>query len=230
MNGVWCTKGVIHPMIKLNCQQTEEALQKLLDARAGQPLPRTVTEHLAHCAQCQSWQTLLHLPLPSPGVHVPAGFAGRVVERHQWERRKQRWFRYGSMLALAACLLVGVFTLFNLPANHQAQATLPISNVREQQTTQLFTSIRYGYVALLDQALSIQPPSIPLPELPSWELPGIDDPFSIGRPALQTISNTFQNTIEPLEAPTKAAIQRVKSVIDDPEVRKFMSRLNGRAT
>ncbi|MFO0815489.1 MAG: hypothetical protein U0796_19915 [Gemmatales bacterium] len=218
-------------MTKLNCLQAEQSIQQLLDERAGHPLPQALSDHLAHCPQCQSWQSLFHLPLPPLGNRVPTGFANRVIERHQWEQRKQRWLRYGSMLALAACLLIaiaawyvtqpGVANVTNASVNELAAA--------KEKSRRILSNLQDELASIPKISYPWQVPSITVPDM-FTELPGMNDPLSIGMPAIRTIGNTFQNTIEPLEAPAKAAYDKVKSVIDDPELRKLMSRISGRST
>lgn len=218
-------------MTKMNCQAAQDRFQELLDERRGEPLPLDVQEHLSECAPCQSWRVLL-LSKPAPFKEtVPNQFAERVLQRHQWERRKSRWLRGGSLLALAASLLfaVGVWYVMTPPKNEISQINHP-ADTAQQRSQKLIHEVRVQFASLQSRASSLQAPSIAIPEtIIGWELPTAD-PRDYSMPALRTISNSLQGAIEPLEAPAKAAYSKVKSVIDDPELRKWMNKLNGRTT
>lgn len=218
-------------MTKMNCQAAQDRFQELLDERRGEPLPLDVQEHLSECAPCQSWRVLL-LSKPAPFCEkVPNHFAERVLQRHQWERRKSRWLRGGSLLALAASLLfaVGVWYV-SVPNKGEMSQVNNASDTAQERSQKLIDDMRMQLASLQSRASSFQAPSIVLPEtIIGWELPPTD-PLDYSMPALRTISNSLQGAIEPLEAPAKAAYSKVKSVIDDPELRKWMSKLNGRTT
>ncbi len=217
-------------MTKMNCQAAQDRFQELLDERRGEPLPVDLQEHLTDCVPCQSWQALLSIR-PAPFCEtVPNQFAERVLQRHQWERRKQRWLRGSSLLALAASLLIACVAWY-LSIMPKGDLKQPFNQTDVADTrTKIINDLQDGFAKIRTRANTLQLPAISLPDnLPSWELPAAD-PMAYSMPALRTISNSLQGAIEPLEAPAKAAYSKVKSVIDDPELRKWVSKLNGRST
>ena len=63
----------------------------------------------------------------------------------------------------------------------------------------------------------------------SWDMEDMNDPLAISMPALRTIGSTLQGAIEPYEAPARETMKRVQSLIDEPEVRKWVDNVKRRA-
>lgn len=97
---------------------------------------------------------LLPLSKPAPFCEtVPNQFAERVLQRHQWERRKLRWLRGGSLLALAASLLfaVGVWYLTPPSKGEISQINNP-TNTAQERSQKMLEEVRSKFVSLQSRA------------------------------------------------------------------------------
>lgn len=217
----------------MDCQTAQEQLQDLLDQRWTGTLPEPLREHLSVCSPCQTWQVLFS-NASSSGINVPAGFSNRVLARYTRDQRRQRWFRVTSYLAMAASLLIAVLTwIITRPANNTTQP-LRHQELAMGKSRELFETMRQDYFDIQTRVVS-QFPTPSFPDIPNslrtaMEFPDLDDPFSIGTPAIRNISTTFQGAIEPYEAPARAAYGKVKSMIEAPEVKKLVEKVKQRWT
>ena len=112
------------------CRAAVDAIQRTLD---GAPEPPGLVAHALSCAACRervrAARVLLSvLSAPAEPVAVPAGFADRVLASRQAERRaptRGRAHRAAAWLALAAAVLVGVWSLAGLTPTEEVVAVVP---------------------------------------------------------------------------------------------------------
>jgi anti-sigma factor RsiW len=100
----------------MNCTTFKNRLDAVLDQRQSPAFDLQLAAHARHCRPCAQWlatQTAVvdHID-SSLAAELNADFALRVVElagaeRHRKRRRRQQWI---SVLAVAACLLLGFFS------------------------------------------------------------------------------------------------------------------------
>jgi hypothetical protein len=217
---------------RMNCQTAQEQMQELLDQRWSKPIPGELQEHLSDCQPCQSWQTLFQLEaVPRHNQEtVPVDFASQVVQRYSREQRRNQWFRNTSFLAIAASLLAAVMVWFLPTQPNQLARNIKADESPRDISYQLLNAVRKDYVAIQSQISSIPTPSLTIPSTIStaWEFRDLDDPLAIGMPAFRTLGTTLQGAVEPYEAPTRAVFQKVKSLIDDPDVKKAVETVKRR--
>ena len=96
----------------------------------------------------------------------------------------------------------------------------------------LFDDVKKDYVFIQSQLATLQTPSLTIPSTitTALEMPDLDDPLTIGMPAIRTLGTTLQGAIEPYEAPARAAYQKVKTLIDDPNLKKLVETVRRRMT
>lgn len=220
--------GARTPMNNMTCQSAQQLFQEMLDQRQATALEPSVTEHLTTCEECHAWQLLLGYQ-PERWTHgdLRADFARQVVQRYQHERRRQRWLRGGSILTMAASLLIAGFVWFSSRPAPFTPLKGNSSELAQLKSRELLTNMRNEFAQLQTQALLIQPPHWTIPaSLTDWEFNEYGDALAVSMPAIKTIGNSLQGAIEPYELPAKTAYSKVKAVIDDPEIKKWVSRFN----
>lgn len=214
----------------MNCQSVQEQMQQLLDSRSTAPIPVELQGHLNECTQCQLWQALFHAHPVSISSILPAEFATKTLYRYSREQRRHRWFRNSSLLALAAAMLVAVLTwaILNQPQTDKVRNNAEQAQLDPQK---VINDLRQDYIQIKGFSERVATLNVSFPSsLPSWELRDFDDPLTMGMPAIRTIGTTLQGAVEPYGAPAKAAIQKVKSLVDDPEVKKWVDNVRKRLT
>lgn len=211
-------------MKNMTCQQVQNELQELLDARFEDNLPAELHHHVKHCPSCQPWLALFRTTatiLPD----VPDHFTQSVLNRYRREQNRTRWLRYSSYLACAAAVAIALFTWFIQHPDQMAHTREPLQPPRTFKPDQLIASVRQEINSLTERSWSLPNPSIELPStFTSWEFTELDNPLEIGYPTLRNFSQAIQYAIEPFEEPTRHAISRVKAVIEAPEVKKWVNR------
>ena len=213
----------------MNCQTAHDQLQELLDRRWNGPMPTELQKHLTECQACQSWQTLFHMQPPSSSVELSPDFAQRVVSRYTREQRRYRWIRTSSILALAASVMVAAFVWLSLPAHQMPVNDNPSPLVAQEKSRQLYQNMKQEWSDLQARVSQLPTPNITIPAVFRWDMEDMNDPLAISMPALRTIGSTLQGAIEPYEAPARETMKRVKSLIDEPEVKKWVDNVKRRA-
>jgi hypothetical protein len=213
----------------MNCQTAHQQLQELLDRRWNGPMPSELQEHLTECQVCHNWQTLFHLQPRSPIVELSSDFSQRVVSRYTREQRRYRWIRTSSILALAASVVIAAFVWLSLPA-HQPRGRAISSEVAQEKSRRLYQNVILEWSDLQARVSQLPAPSFTIPAaFRDWEMEDVNDPLAISMPALRTIGSTLQGAIEPYEAPARETMKRVQSLIDEPEVKKWVDNVKRRA-
>lgn len=213
----------------MNCQTAHIRLQELLDRRWNSPLPAELQEHLSECQACQSWQTLFHLMPAKATVELSADFAQRVISRYTQEQRRYRWIRTSSILAMAASVIVATFLWLSWPAQQPLGSTISSIEVAQEKSRRLYQNVKQEWSDLQARVSQLPAPSFTIPAaLREWEMEDVNDPLAISMPALRTIGSTLQGAIEPYEAPARETMKRVKSLIDEPEVKKWVDNVKRR--
>lgn len=213
----------------MKCQTAHDQLQELLDRHDNRPMPAELQDHLTSCQACQSWLTLFHIQPASATFDLSPDFAQRVVSRYTREQRRYRWIRNSSILAIAASLLVATFVWFSLPIPHTPARTNSGYEVAQEKSRQLYQNVKQEWSDLQARVSQLPAPSFTIPAtFTQWDMEDINDPLAISMPALRTIGSTLQGAIEPYEAPARATMKRVKALIDEPEVRKWVDDIKRR--
>jgi len=94
----------------MECPEVQELLSAWLDGELPEPLARGVEDHLQVCAACNAELELLQkLQTALLGLSAPPArdLAPLVLARLSRGRRPA--VRWGASLALAACLVLGIF-------------------------------------------------------------------------------------------------------------------------
>jgi hypothetical protein len=77
---------------------------------------------------------------------------------------------------------------------------------------------------------SFRPPSLDfLAALPEFELQVPSDPLTGTMPSVKALGTTLQAAIEPIEAPAKEAYQKVKMIMHDPNLKKWLDNVGNGA-
>ncbi len=214
----------------MNCQTAHDQLQELLDHRCNGPMPTELQDHLSECQACQSWQTLFHLQPGSATVELSADFTQRVVSRFAREQRRYRWIRTSSIFAMAASVMVATFVWLSLPAHQPPGRPISSYEVAQEKSRRLYQNVKQEWSDLQARVSQLPAPSFTIPATFShWDLEDVNDPLAISMPALRTIGSTLQGAIEPYKAPARETMKRVQSLIDEPEVRKWVDNVKRRA-
>jgi anti-sigma factor RsiW len=120
----------------MNCHESEQHLQKLLDG--GDDVPEIVTAHLAICPECRELFSAARLLLKGLQRRVPVlppkDLTKRIadeaiLQRRAWQRRR----RVSAVLAIAATVLVAVgagYLWYTSPP--QAQDTVPVASSEQK--------------------------------------------------------------------------------------------------
>jgi hypothetical protein len=209
-----------------DCSQALRLIQHMLDQRWTRPIPPALRRHLDQCPACAAWTSLFHHePYPIPD-RPPSGFADRVLAAARPRRQSRRRLVYASALAVAAALLFAVY--LRLPGHTSAPGPQPQSPAAS--LPELLSSVRKEVEQFPDYVRQVKPPSISLlTSLPAFEINAGDDPFAGSLPPLKSLGASLQGAAQPIELPARAAYQKVKQIIDDPQVRKWVEsvRSNG---
>ena len=214
----------------MNCQTAHDQLQELLDRRWNGPMPTELQKHLTECQACQSWQTLFHMQPGSSSVELSPDFAQRVVSRYTREQRRYRWIRTSSILALAASVMAAIFVWLSLPAHQPPGRTISSYEVAQEKSRQLYQNVKQEWSDLQARVAQLPAPSFTIPAtFKQWDMEDVNDPLAISMPALRTIGSTLQGAIEPYEAPARETMKRMQSLIDEPEVKKWVDNVKRRA-
>lgn len=215
-------------MSNMTCHDAQQVIQQLLDQHQAQSMPPAVAEHLQSCSTCRPWQALLvyHPTKMIPGEIRP-DFAQQTIQRYQQERGRQRWLRGGMFLALAASLFIAGMVWFTSQPAITNPSPVNRQELAQVKSRELLKSMRQEFAALQQQASQLQAPSWSIPgTLPEFELIDYSDAIAISMPAIRTIGHSLQGAMEPYEMPAKAAYTKVKAVMDDPTVKKWVNRFN----
>jgi hypothetical protein len=215
----------------MNCQLAHEQLQELLDNRSGEMMPNDLQAHLTECQACQNWQALFHIhPAKTrPNVELPADFGKQVLARYSREQRQIRWIRTSSLLAIAASLLMAGFVWFSLlQPPHQVR---PVTGyeLAQEKSLKLYGNAKQEWGVLQAQVSQFTTPSFSLPTtFIKWDMKDVNDPLAVSMPALRTVGITLQGAIEPYQAPARETMKRVKALIEEPEVKKWVDNVKKR--
>jgi hypothetical protein len=215
----------------MNCQTAHEQLQELLDSRSDGPMPNDLQAHLAECQACQSWQALFHIHSASttPNIELPADFGKQVLARYSREQRRIRWIGTSSLLAIAASLLVAGMVWLSLPQPHQPNRAVTGHELVQEKSLKLYEDAKQGWGELQARVSQLPAPSFSLPTtFTEWDMQDVNDPLAVSMPALRTVGITLQGAIEPYQAPARETMKRVKALIEEPEVKKWVDNVKKR--
>jgi len=102
--------------------------------------------------------------------------------------------------------------------------------VAQEKSRRLYQNVKQEWSDLQARVSQLPAPSFTIPTtFTQWDMEDVNDPLAIGMPTLRTIGSTFQGAIEPYEAPARETMKRVKSLIDEPEVKKWVDNVKRRA-
>jgi len=118
----------------MNCQEVRQHWDLYYDSEGDSELYFQINEHLDQCPECAEWfHQQSHLedlivekiqslspPAPTPELWKSVLASSGVAEPSP----VKRWFFFGSVLALAACLLLGVFVWFKTDSPDPASPNL----------------------------------------------------------------------------------------------------------
>ncbi|MFT3882204.1 MAG: hypothetical protein QM703_21455 [Gemmatales bacterium] len=215
----------------MNCQTAHEQLQQLLDNRCDGSLPADLQDHLAECQACQNWQALFHMQPTgiSPNLELPADFGKQILARYTREQRRIRWIRTSSLLAIAASLLVAGFVWISLPQPPHQVRPVTGYELAQEESLKLYENAKQRWGELQARVSELPAPSFSLPStFTEWDMQDVNDPLAVSMPALRTVGITLQGAIEPYQVPARETMKRVKALIEEPEVKKWVDNVKKR--
>lgn len=215
----------------LNCLQAQEQLNLLLDNRSIVPMPSELQLHLVECQACQCWQAMFHMQPASStsNIELPADFTKKVLTRYSHEQRRIRWIRTSSLLAIAASLLVAGMVWLLLPQPPHPVRPVSGYELAQEKSLKLYENAKLGWGQLQARVSQLPSPIFALPStFTEWDMQDVNDPLAVSMPALRTVGITLQGAIEPYQAPAKETMKRVKALIEEPEVKKWVDNVKKR--
>jgi hypothetical protein len=205
----------------LTCRQAQKLMQMLLDRRWTRPVPPRLQDHFEECECCQSFLTLFDYQPASPARGPAPDFSNRVIASlKQQGFRKHRLVRQ-TLFASAAAILISLFGWYLRSSN---LTSAPPRNVPDLWPALI--SARQQIERVPEHWQNMQPPSLDLfAALPEFELPIPSDPLTGTMPSVRALGTTLQAAIEPIETPAKEAYQKVKMIMHDPNVKKWLDNV-----
>ncbi|HQR05591.1 MAG TPA: hypothetical protein PLN21_02155 [Gemmatales bacterium] len=212
----------------MNCQTAHTQLNELLDSRSAGPMTADLQAHLVECQACQSWQALFHMQptAKSPTFELPADFSKQVLARYSREQRRMRWIRASSLFAIAASLFVAGMVWLTLTQPHQSASAGRSKIPVEEKGRKLLDEISQELDEFQVRVSQLHAPNFSLPRtITEWDLQDVNDPLAVSMPALRTVGSSLQGVLEPFETPARNTMNRVKALIDEPEVKKWVDNV-----
>jgi len=99
----------------------------------------------------------------------------------------------------------------------------------QEKSLKLYENARQEWGVLQAQVSQLSTPSFSLPStFTEWDMQNVNDPLAVSMPALRTVGITLQGAIEPYQTPARETMKRVKALIDEPEVKKWVDNFKKR--
>jgi hypothetical protein len=213
----------------LTCRQAQAWLQTRLDHRWTHPMPGRLQRHVESCPHCAPWLTLLAYEPSEPFPPLPEGFSRNVVHAVLHRSRRNRSWQGLSRWAAAAAILIALLGSWWFDGPKQGQRPNAVAQVHAKRPDldSLVVSVKQEWDTIPDRVQQFQSTSINLLALlPEMDFEFSPDPWSESLPVIKSIGGTLQGAVQPLETPAKEAYQKVKMLIDDASMRKWLSSLS----
>jgi hypothetical protein len=206
---------------KLTCQEAQELVQRMLDQRQGRPPAGDLRHHLDACPSCSPWNALLTFQPEAALGTLPATFSSRVARLAQRERGIRTWTFRGSMLAAAAAVILALYLGNQVIPN--PEPTLAGPATAATSLPEVFQKVKKEVEQFPAYVQQVRAPSLDmLPAFLTFELAQNHDPIASSLPPFKSLGESLQGAVEPIEIPAKAAYKKVKEIVDDPQLRKWV--------
>jgi hypothetical protein len=209
---------------ELSCRQAQKMMQMLLDRRWTKPVPPRLQDHLEECQSCRSFLPLFDYEAASVISEPAPDFSDRIITMLKRERSRQpRLLRRVLAASAAAVIAMTVLASYFLVPGPNPKKNVP-------ELLPMWQTAKREIEHVPERLQSWRPPYIDLSAaLPEFQLPIPSDPLAGTIPSVQALGTTLQAAIEPIQMPAKEAYEKVKMIIHDPNVKKWLDSVTNGA-